>query len=81
MPNDVMMLVQTVAIVGGIVAMILKIGRRDAVLTQTDEALKHLRAITQDLVKSVVESTTTQQHHAETMRDLKRRIEALERSR
>lgn len=81
MGPDVLMLVQTIAIVGGIVTMILRIGRRDAVLSQTDEALKHLRAITQDLVKSVVESTTTQQHHAETMRDLKHRIEALERSR
>lgn len=76
--NELLTLVQTFAIVGGLVMMFIRIGKRDQVLEQTDRGLQELSAITKDLLRSVVALSTTVKHHDEMMRGISRRVERLE---
>ena len=76
--NELLTLVQTFAIVGGLVMMFIRIGKRDQVLEQTDRGLQQLHDITKDLLKSVVALSTTVKHHDEQMQQISRRVERLE---
>ena len=76
--NELLTLVQTCAIVGGLVMMFIRIGKRDQVLEQTDRGLQQLHDITKDLLKSVVALSTTVKHHDEQMQQISRRVERLE---
>lgn len=76
--NELLTLVQTFAIVGGLVMMFIRIGKRDQVLEQTDRGLQQLHDITKDLLKSVVALSTTVKHHDEQMKQISRRVERLE---
>lgn len=78
MSGDILAIVQTVAIVAGMIVMLMRIGRRDQVLEQTDRGLQELSAITKDLLRSVVALSTTVKHHDEMMRGISRRVERLE---
>jgi len=76
--GDILAIVQTVAIVAGMIVMLMRIGRRDQVLEQTDRGLQELSAITKDLLRSVVAVSTTVKHHDEMMKGISRRVERLE---
>jgi len=76
--GDILAIVQTVAIVAGMIVMLMRIGRRDQVLEQTDRGLQELSAITKDLLRSVVALSTTVKHHDEMMKGISRRVERLE---
>ena len=78
MSGDVLAIVQTIAIVAGMIVMLMRIGRRDQVLEQTDRGLQELSAITKDLLRSVVALSTTVKHHDEMMKGISRRVERLE---
>lgn len=78
MSGDILAIVQTVAIVAGMIVMLMRIGRRDQVLEQTDRGLQELSAITKDLLRSVVALSTTVKHHDEMMKGISRRVERLE---
>lgn len=76
--SELLTLVQTFAIVGGLVMMFVRVGRRDQVLEQTDRGLQELHEITKDLLKSVVALSTTVKHHDDQMKSISRRVERLE---
>jgi len=76
--GDILAIVQTFAIVAGMIVMLMRIGRRDQVLEQTDRGLQELSAITKDLLRSVVALSTTVKHHDEMMKGISRRVERLE---
>lgn len=78
MSGDILAIVQTVAIVAGMIVMLMRIGRRDQVLEQTDRGLQELSAITKDLLRSVVALSTTVKHHDDLMKGISRRVERLE---
>lgn len=78
MSGDILAIVQTVAIVAGMIVMLMRIGRRDQVLEQTDRGLQELSAITKDLLRSVVALSTTVKHHDDMMKGISRRVERLE---
>ena len=78
MSGDILAIVQTIAIVAGMIVMLMRIGRRDQVLEQTDRGLQELSAITKDLLRSVVALSTTVKHHDEMMKGISRRVERLE---
>lgn len=78
MSGDILAIVQTIAIVAGMIVMLMRIGRRDQVLEQTDRGLQELSAITKDLLRSVVALSTTVKHHDDMMKGISRRVERLE---
>lgn len=81
MIQNVWPMLQTLVLVAGVAGIFLSVGRRDQVVYQNTGQLKELGDITQDLVKSQVLSQANDQNHADTLKDLKRRIERLEDAR
>ena len=65
-----------IIMVGG---MFLSIGRRDAILGQNTAEILQLRDIASDLVKSAIETTTTNREQDRRLEELRDRLEALER--
>ena len=79
--QNVWPMLQTLILVAGVAGIFLSVGRRDQVGYGNTEQLQELGNITQDLVKSQVLSQANDQNHADTLKDLKRRIERLEDAR
>ena len=69
---------QTIVLTATAAGIFLNIGRRDQEIQNNSSDIAELREISQDLVKSQVLSEANDSNHANTMAELRRRIERLE---
>ena len=63
----------------GVAGMFLSIGRRDATLEVNTAEIRQLRDIASDLVKTSIQTTTTNREQDRRLEELRDRLDALER--
>tara|TARA_R100001460_G_scaffold18117_1_gene38497 strand:+ start:308 stop:577 length:270 start_codon:yes stop_codon:yes gene_type:complete len=63
----------------GVAGMFLSIGRRDATLEVNSAEIRQLRDIASDLVKTSIQTTTTNREQDRRLEELRDRLDALER--
>tara|TARA_Y100001938_G_scaffold147947_1_gene230376 strand:- start:779 stop:1048 length:270 start_codon:yes stop_codon:yes gene_type:complete len=75
----VVQFLQLATLVIGVGGLFLTIGRRDANLDQNTAEILQLRDIASDLVKTSIETTTTNREQDRRLEELRDRLDALER--
>lgn len=75
----VVQFLQLATLIVGVGGMFLSIGRRDANLEQNTAEILQLRDIASDLVKTSIETTTTNRDQDRRLEELRDRLDALER--
>jgi hypothetical protein len=78
--NRIAGMVQTATLVIAIAGMFMTLGRDRATIEANAGDLKELGNITQDLLKAQVTTTSNDVLHLEMLNELRRRVEAIERS-
>ncbi len=78
MTIEAMQILQTVAIIGGIVIMVAKIGGREQLLRDSAENIRELRETVTDLAATVTQLATNHEHTARALDEIRRRLERLE---
>ena len=76
--QTVLQTLQLLALIVGIGGLFLTVGRKDATLENNTSEIRDLRAISTDLVKASIESTTTNREQDRRLEDLRARIARLE---
>lgn len=74
----VVQFLQLATLVLGVAGMFLSIGRRDANLATNTDEIRELRDIASDLVKTSIETTTTNREQDRRLDDLRNRLIRLE---
>jgi len=80
-PAELVNWLQLAAIVGAGVAVVLRVGGREAKLESNTRAIEELGKIVADLVRFQVTHETNATHTTESLRDIKSRLDRLESSR
>jgi len=75
----VVQFLQLGTLVLGVAGMFLTIGRRDATLDVNTAEIQQLRDIASDLVKTSIQTTTTNREQDRRLEELRDRLDALER--
>tara|TARA_Y100001938_G_scaffold134287_1_gene194557 strand:- start:116 stop:385 length:270 start_codon:yes stop_codon:yes gene_type:complete len=75
----VVQFLQLATLIIGVGGLFLSIGRRDAILDQNVAEILQLRDIASDLVKTSIETTTTNREQDRRLEELRNRLDALER--
>ncbi len=77
-PIEAMQALQTIAIVGGIVIMVAKLGGREQLLRDSAANIKELRETVTQLAATVTQLATNHEHTARSLDEIRRRLERLE---
>ena len=75
----VVQFLQLATLVIGVAGLFLSVGRRDQTLDQNTAEILQLRDIASDLVKTSIETTTTNREQDRRLEELRERLDALER--
>tara|TARA_R100001510_G_scaffold57761_1_gene67562 strand:- start:3244 stop:3513 length:270 start_codon:yes stop_codon:yes gene_type:complete len=75
----VVQFLQLATLVIGVAGLFLSVGRRDQTLDQNTAEILQLRDIASDLVKTSIETTTTNREQDRRLEELRDRLDALER--
>jgi len=75
----VVQFLQLATLVIGVAGIFLSVGRRDQTLDQNTAEILQLRDIASDLVKTSIETTTTNREQDRRLEELRDRLDALER--
>ena len=77
-PMELMQALQTIAIVGGIVILVAKIGGREQLLRDSAENIRELRETVTQLAATVTGLATNHENTAKSLDEIRRRLERLE---
>ena len=80
-PEELIGWLQLVAIVGGLAAVLIRVGGKDATLKANTVALEELGKIVEDLVRFQVASEVNREHVREVLADIRKRLDRLESQR
>lgn len=80
-PEELIGWLQLAAIVGGLAAVLIRVGGKDATLKANTVALEELGKIVEDLVRFQVASEVNREHVREVLTDIRKRLDRLESQR
>lgn len=77
-PLEVMQVVQTIAIIGGLIVMVAKLGGREQMLKDATANIRELREIVTSLATTVTQLATRHEATERALDEIRRRLERLE---